>query len=265
MLMTTLLIFGSLAQAVSPLTQAQQTQIATAGDFNSRFDEAALYALMNNALRWQDGDETGAMIPDRKALYQSPAQSRGQLFLIEGKFAGGPRLIGNLTRLGPWDEKLQEWVIVTDRQKDEVAVVYLVDPPRPIDQPLPAGTPIRLVARFYKVLSDKDRLGKPIDYLIFVGKSARTVEQEGGSATSGVTPLMLVVMLLAIVWFLARRAVKVRPLSTRVQRQRHTPTSQGSQSRRETQGLSGDQESRVLSEDPVEALRLLEMQHDESS
>ncbi len=260
MLATLPLICCCLLQAIPPLTPDQRAQVRTASDWTSRFDEAALYPLMDNALRWQDGDEAGAMVPDRKALYQTPAQYRGQLFLIEGQFAGGARVINNLTRSGPWDEKLQQWVILTDRDRDEVAVVYLVDPPRPIDQPLPAGTRVRVVGRFYKVLRDTDRNGQPTDYLTFIAKSALVIsdaDQDGGLSSRG--PL-LVVGVLALLWFFMRRSVKVKPLSTRVRRvQDGSPNHAHGQDHPD----ADDGRPENLPDDPAAALSMLQDRHEE--
>ena len=195
------LIVGMLivaVQATVPLTQPQRVQLDSATDFSSRFDEAALYPLLQNALAWEAGNEAGAVVPDYAAILKAPADHRGTLFLIEGLFAGTPRggtlSVTPLSRGGAWDDRLQQWVVVVDPVKDDVAVVYLVDPP-----PAPsAGAEVRLVARFYKVLADQDRHGRPTDYLTFVGKSAAVQTSGTGRDTSwGVWPLLGAMLLLA--------------------------------------------------------------------
>lgn len=200
--------------AIAPLTGPQRTQLATATDHTAQIDEAALYPLLNNALTWEPGDEAGATIPDYNALRADPAAHRGALFLIEGDFAGGPQIkIGPLSRRGLWDDSLEQWVIVTDRAADEVAVVYLTDPP---PQPL-AGTPIRVVARFYKILDDFDRSNppKPTQYLTFIGRSVSdaTTTAASTSNTSTTAPVLLVFML-AGAWYLARKKLKATRLAT---------------------------------------------------
>lgn len=208
-----LLMLCPILAAVPPLTPEQQKQVESATDFDAGRDEAALYPLMTNALTWQDADAAGATIPDYPAILAQPADHRGKLFLIEGLFAGRPRRIENLTRPGPWDQKLQEWVIVTDNQHDQVAVVYLVDPPTPVDRPPTPGTPVRLLARFYKVLSDRDMNGNPTDFLVFVGQSATVMSTpQRRSSSWHTTPIFVAVLALAIVWLWLRTRLKPRPI-----------------------------------------------------
>ncbi len=243
-------------QAVVPLNQQQQTQVDSATDFSGRFDEGALYPLLHNALGWQDRDETGAVVPDYPSLFEQPALHRGQLFLIEGLFAGVPRdgslAVAGLTRAGPWDDKLQQWVVVVDQQRDEVAVVYLVDPP----PAPPAGTDIRLVARFYKVLSDTDRQGRPTDYLTFVGKNVvlGQITGRGGSAM-GFAPLVGALLLLAGGWYVLRRTVYARPL--------RRPIGAGRKAQGD-QAAPGDEGAGVpLPKNPADALSALNQMRDE--
>ena len=248
------------AWAVVPLTEAQRAQLSTATDFGPRFDEAALYPLLANAAQWTPGDEAGATIPDYAAILQTPADHRGELFLIEGDFAGRAQLIGPLTRSGPWDGKLQEWVLLTDRKADEVAVVYLIDPPTPVDQPPATGAKVRLPARFYKVLHDRDQDGNPTDYLIFVGRGADVITSgSGGSTSAGSKILLLVVILMALCWFTLRKVKRQTWPSSR-------RTAQSSMARQAPgDGNNGDQEpsgpDESLPEDPAKALDVLHDRH----
>ncbi len=248
-----LLMLCPILAAVPPLTPEQQKQVESATDFDAGRDEAALYPLMTNALAWQDADAAGATIPDYPAILAQPADHRGKLFLIEGLFAGRPRRIENLARPGPWDQKLQEWVVLTDKQHDQVAVVYLVDPPTPVDRPPAPGTPVRLLARFYKILSDRDMNGNPTDFLVFVGKSATVISppQRRGSSWH-TTPIVLAVLVLGIIWLWLRTRSKPRLIGP----QRFTQTED--RARRSAPHDTAEEEpTEDLPTDPAEALNVL--------
>lgn len=248
--------------AVIPLTDSQRAQLATAGDFNSRFDEGALYPLLHNAAQWKANDESGARVPDYAAILASPEKHRGELFLIEGLFAGGARTIAreSLTRSGPWDDQLQQWVLVTDQARDEVAAVYLVNPPRPPTDPPRVGVRVRTAARFYKVLRDQDTHGQPTDYLTFVGYGARITADDAPTGTrlgTVATPFLLVVISLAVGWYLLRRNLRTRPLLTRARRQR----SIGNQPTPDDYNQWHHEPGRPIADNPVEALEILEHGH----
>lgn len=254
----TLAYFCAVLAVVPALLPQQQTQLATATDFTDRFDEAALYPLLHNAVQWRAGDEAGAMVPDYGQLLASPQSGRGQLFLIEGQFNGQPRLISNLSRPGPWDGKLQQWVVLLSRDPKDVAVVYLVDPPRAVaDAPRP-GTPVRLVARFFKVLRDRNLDGQTTDFLIFVGKTATLSQGAAGSGPSAPTgrPILLAVVAAAGLWFIFRKMIRIQP--TRAQ-ERHKRLSKPA-SRRVVKESSVEA-SLPLPSDPAEALSVLEAEH----
>jgi len=221
----TALLSIALLAAVPPLDDTQQQIIASAQDDSLRLDEAAWYPLLRNAAQWQAGDEAGARIPDYDALLDTPADLRGELFLIEGRFAGRPRAIV-LARPGPWGERVTEWVIQTDPENDEVAVVYLVDQPigEGVKQPM-AGQQVRVAARFYKVWSQRDLNNQPQRFLTFVGHS---LTYEGLGPAPPITnnawqlALGLLVMIGAALFF-GRRMLslgKPRPLPSRVLRER---------------------------------------------
>lgn len=241
-------------QAVIPLTEMQRAQIDSATDFTARFDEGALYPLLKNALQWQGTDEAGAIIPDYAAICQSPQEHRGKLFLIEGLFAGRSLPV-KLSRAGPWDDQLQQWVVVVDSEKDEVAVVYLVSPP-----PVPrAGVPVRMAARFYKVWADKDRHGQPTNYLTFVGRQAVVKGSRGATGPGwGGQPLIGALVLLAGGWYFLRRTMRAK-LSPHQQRRRELKRSS------QIDIDETDTAVTALSQDPAEALGMLEQLHKEES
>jgi len=196
-----LVVLGAAVSSLTPLTDAQRAQLDTAEDFTQRFDTAALYPLLHNAAQWTPGDEAGAAVPDYGQIQADPKRHRGEAFLIEGLFAGVPEgetlRIRSLSRPGPWDGKLEQWVVVVDpdSEADEVAVVYLTDPP-----PHPReGTRVRMPARFYKVLDDFDRspTPRPTQYLTFVGRGAEVLGSSlhilggGGAVVRGAaTPVL---------------------------------------------------------------------------
>lgn len=250
-----LTILVAVIQGVPPLTDADRVQLDTAADFKPGIDEAALYPLLQNAAQWSASDQAGAMVPDYSAIFKSPADHRGQLFLIEGVFAGIPRAgslkITRLTRPGPWDDRIEQWVIVTDQQQDQVAVVYLVDPP-----PAPrTGAKIRLAARFFKALSDTDQAGRPTDYLTFVGKTAVVQQPPPESGTTpGASLVVILLIFLVAAWVFLRRTIANKPLKTTRRREnaKRTPTEPGDEP------VDND-----LPEDPVEALSVLNERHKE--
>ena len=203
--------------ALPPLSDSQRAQLDSANDSSPANDEAALYPLLENALAWTPGDESGAAVPDYAALLAEPAAYRGDLFLIEGEFAGRPRRIP-LARSGQWGSGVTEWVVRVREDPDEVAVVYFVDPDGELEAPL-RGTPIRTVARFYKVWSDRDLANEPTPFLIFVGRTPTVVAVESSVQGPGMGGWVLTLIALAAGFYILRRYVvglrQPRPLATR--------------------------------------------------
>jgi len=199
----------TLLLVVPPLTEAQR-ELAQQTTDRAGFDEAGLYALLSNVMTWEAGDEAGARVPDYAALYADPAAHRGEVFLLEGDYAGRSRRVG-LANPGDYGEQVTEWVLVTDRARDAVAVVFFVDPDGALREPR-LGHGVRAAARFYKVWSDRDAHGTPTDYLLFVAKSPTPARAAGGAAGSGQTsPAVLLALVLAAalgVFVLRRRIVK---------------------------------------------------------
>lgn len=190
------------AAAIPPLTDAQQQQLASAQD-GVHPDEGALYALLQNVMTWGAGDGSQAALPNYDALLAEPAAHRGEVFEVEGEFAGRSRRFW-LSRRGPWGAALTEWVVRVRREPEQVAVVLLIDP----DDSLPSprlGQRVRIAARFYKVWGDRDLEGRPTAFLTFVARSAQVEPSRRSDA--GVTPTGAVlagVLMLAVVWLLLR-------------------------------------------------------------
>lgn len=172
-----------------PLDASQRARIAEAADESQSIDEAAFYALLENARSWTDvagqsidSGEEPLIVPNYGKLRQSPQESRGGLFQIEGRFIKKLPVEG--LKRGGWESVEAVVIQVGDLNKslgdltaDDMILVYLLSPPATTDPVLNArnlpeqtGSPIRLAARFYKVLSDRNRQGKTTQYLAFVGQ-----------------------------------------------------------------------------------------------
>lgn len=158
--------------AIPPLSPEQRGQLQTAADGRATIDEGALYPLLYNAQQWGPNEELGARVPDFDRIEQSPAEARGELFLVEGvlaKWDAPPRWF---SRGGSWDGRMQRWIVAVGPRRDRYVVVYLVAPGEGVDR-LRRGQGVRLAARFYKVWFDVDAGDKARTYLAFVGRDAR--------------------------------------------------------------------------------------------
>ena len=230
--------------AVPPLSDAQRETLATAIDDGLQLDEAALYPLLENALLWDGLDESGARVPDYDALLSRPAEARGDLFLIEGRFAGRTRRFG-LVRSGVWGEALTEWVLVLREDPEEVAVVYFVDSGGTLEAPA-IGAGVRVVGRFYKVWADRDQDGNPARYLTFVARSPKVLGNPVPEAGPSMLPMLLLVAVLGVVYILVRRMGKPDRHGPHTRRSRHRPPDD------------------VILSDPAEALQRMAERHDPS-
>jgi len=263
------ILFVTLLQgAVPPLTQQQQTQLDTAQDYTASWDEGPLYPLMQNALQWETLDEAGAMIPDYEAVKAQPDEYRGRLFVIEGQLGGPPEQITKpMARPGPWDNRIQRWSVLIRTDPDEVAVVYLVNPPS-IEKTPRASIRVRLLCRFYKVWRFKDLNDQPTDYLVFVGKTTREAapNQMQRKYQSQELPLVKMLVLLfvaaaALVYIFRRgMGISVQPKPLRGQLARREAVAQ-----RETNPQEDTDEPTDLPEDPVDALDELASRHKQES
>lgn len=240
--------------AVPPLTQGEQSQLEAASDY-ALLDEAALYPLLNNAMAWEMGDESGAAIPHYAPIRQMPANHRGLLYLIEGKLARR-RSMGQLARPGPWDGKLEQWVVRWGKTADEVAVVYLVDPP----QTVRPNRNVRLVARFYKIWQHSDTQGEPSNFLTFVGRSTSMIRRDNGGQSISTSVLFVIVLaLLAGYFFLRSKVLRRGTISSR-----HLSITRRRQHSEERRGESEEEESNdLLPEDPGDALAELERRREQ--
>jgi len=190
-----------------PLTDSQQTRLETADDGSMTVDEAAFYALLENASEWTTG-EAGATIPDYSQVRENPEPWRGKLCLIEGVLLSQlPEL--DLSREG--HENTRGLVIQIDSfnksRRDlapsDMLIAYLTHPPQlsapriQLDPNMLAetGSKIRFVARFYKILTEKNTRGEDRQYLTFVGKDAELEVRDTGPGTFTV-PLILAALII---------------------------------------------------------------------
>ncbi|MEM1108030.1 MAG: hypothetical protein AAGH99_04985 [Planctomycetota bacterium] len=258
-----------LIPGVPDLTEAQRIQLATAED-GYLPDEPAWTGLLINVASWppdEVGDVfvPGAAVPDYGKLLAEPGAYRGDLFVVEGRFAGRSREL-RTQRPGPWGEYLTEWGVVVSAEAagtaDEVvAVLYLVDPEGRLETPR-EGQAVRGLTRFYKLWTDTDAEGNERTYPVFVGRSAGVVGDAATSGTSGPTSLifggvvamagLLVVVLVAKARAGSREGRRERALK-RLRRQAA-----------EEDGHDRDDafDSEDLPDDPAEALEQLERQRD---
>lgn len=265
-LVLAMMIAGS-APVIPPLTPPQREQLAHGTqDDSPNFDESGLYPLLSNALAWHDGDERWAVVPDYDAMLKSPAQYRGQLMLIEGRFAGVPSgrqslTVHGLTRPGPWDGKLEQWPILVRTDPDLVVLAYLVNPP-----PLPTtGRQVRLAARFYKVWNHPDQNNEMTNYLTFVGHGTQVPAASANAAQEQPSMAMLLLVVIVILagalvlvikrW--GRLTLAPRPLPSRVQR------SQSDDFEELAPGVYDDEPGAPLPEAPADALGVLSHAHEE--
>jgi hypothetical protein len=255
---------GQAQEAGTPLpalTDEQRTQLATADDHRPP-DEPALYPLLVNVASWDaaavremaasgeiPGLAPGSLPPDYEKLLDEPDAFRGELFLVEGRYAGRQRR-QRLLRGGPWGPAVTEWGVVVDAQRgggaERVAVVYLVDPTPSGDAPR-EGAFVRVVGRFYKVWEDRDAAGGVTRYPVFVGVSPAVPQwraDEGAWTT----------VIVAAVFVLAGGMVVLRWWTRRRGRPRRRVRAGAADS------FEGDDEE--LPGDPAEALEQLEARRD---
>ena len=255
------------AMGAPALTEGQQARLEDVTDRSLAWEEAGLYALLENVAGWERGDERGARVPDYEQLLADPAAARGETFLIEGRFAGHSEELGfapqvPLSRPGPWGEALTQWGVVIDDQTKQAVVVYLVDPENQLPQPR-RGQQVRVPARFYKVLRGQALDDQPMDFLTFVGRGPTVVEQaQAGQEDEGMGSAVLAVLLLAaagalglLIWRLNRgQGLSLNP--------RPLPTQQRRREEAEAVRLLNQQpgEDR-LPQDPADALDALASRH----
>jgi hypothetical protein len=254
----------TLAQGLPSLSESQQTRLASATDGATVLDEAAMFPLLENAGQWQAGDEADVKgTADIAALRNDPSGNRGNAFVIRGRLASGPLLVGRLSRPGPWEGKLQQWFIKTGPANSDIAVVYLTDPPSQRDRPR-VGEPVQAVARFYKIWQQPRREdGEPALFVTFVGRTVvfdptGVVESEPISQQTLLKWGVSVGLAgMALVWTIARW--RARQIVTESARHRDVHVDETLAADRK----GDDTSSPPLPSDPAEALDAMQRRNDE--
>ena len=206
------------------LSESELAQLNTVGDGSSLYDEAALYPLLGDALSSELPDvvdHARVLSPgDYASFLAKPQSHRGELVLIEGRYAGRSRQLP-LCRPDPnrWGEALTEWVVLIDPADNyQVVVVLLIDPDRSIPTPV-TGQVVRIPARFYKLWGDKDLTGTWRQFITFVGRHVKLVRpdhaQPSGSEIS-LGRLLTVITILALIFFILRIYTVRRRRNSRV-------------------------------------------------
>jgi hypothetical protein len=238
-ILAAVLVFG----AVSPLSESQKTRVETAKDLSPSLDEAAFYALLENAADWP-GSEGGAeaLIPGYGQLANLPAENRGKLCLVEGRIY--QVVTPNLSRSG-WSGVRGITIRINEAQDPPTAkdfvIVYLTDPPNfkwrneREQTPLEYGERVRVLARFYKPATftsrgGDDRAAKPATdktYLTFVGKSVTSitplvvVDYEGAGSTRNIGIAAIIVLVAAYLFFRFSRLRATQSAAPRVSKMEH--------------------------------------------
>ena len=253
---------------VPSLTEAQYVQLATADDTRPP-DEPAWYGLLANVASWPtpDADSTEAAgpvalsketsgdgaVPDYTALLDEPAAHRGELKVVEGRFAGRQRRL-RVLRDGPWGQALTEWGVVVDPAagggRERVAVVYLVDPNGRQATPR-ENQRVQVLTRFYKLWQDVDADGQATTYPVFVGRYAALIEPEAAARRGMFRDLLVAAIVVLMVSLLGVRWWARRLGATRRRRREAWQRSPMADE------MDADDEV-VLPSDPAEALAALD-------
>lgn len=221
---TALLAMMTLLATIPPLDESQRARLESAADRSSTVDEAAFYALLENARDWPEGREAGARVPDYQQMREDPDAWRGELVLIEGR-------LQSLFPERRWSrsgwEAVRALVLRVDDEPNDVeptfedlVIVHLVNPPEltPTQHSgvfLEHNYPVRLVARFHKIVHyDRPRAegAGEAPYLSFVGNGVSWMGQPEDNDRGMMLAMALLGGLLIALLFLLWR---IRAFSTR--------------------------------------------------
>ncbi len=262
---------------IAPLTESQRIRLETATDHRSTVHEAAFYALLENAADWgrTRATDEDVLMANMDTVLAEPDRYRGRLCVIEGTLAAVRPVDTTFDRwqdIRVWFIRLPDGSPDPDKLYTNTLVpVYLTDP-------LPLrlfetdsgqstlsrsdyGRPVRVVARFLKVLEDEP-IGDPTQtrrYPVFVGKRAHWAEPAKRAGPG--LPVFIPLVLMVIVVYVVLRIVLARRSGegfSRVDLQRRL--------RSQRLRLAGEDEPEEpepdvdLPEDPAEALGTLDRQ-----
>ena len=255
---------GAEASRVQPppwpvLTADERTQVETATD-GTRPDGPALYPLLLHMRGW-DRATTAAVVAaggesDRRQVLTQPGLHRGQVVVLDGRFAGRERGL-RLLRPGPWGREVTEWGLVGDPPAGrgrgatgvpgadaERAVSVVLFPVGPGELERPRGRQrVRVAARFLKLWEDVDAEGVARTYPVFVAAPHWVPVEGDGGANGAVRWMVPVVLGLVLGWGVLRRVLGGRRRAGLAGRVRG--------------GGDAVDEAEGLPEDPAEALGVL--------
>ena len=258
------------ASAAPALSDTQRQNLDdTATDHDANLDQGpAMYELLDSAADWEADDfagERGAATPpvaDYAYLLANPAEVRGDLFLIEGRFIEQLRYPtderdgrSHLARVR-WGDQLTAWGIKVGEGDDDVVMVYFVDPDNTIVSPK-RGEQVRVAARFYKVWEVPDRDGRPFQFLTFVGGAREVVAgNSAGPGSPGWGKVVLTLVVVAAGGFYGMRLFLVK--KSKAQRARFESMREA---RHRDRGDAEEDDEEIdpdLPDDPAEALAYLQ-------
>lgn len=199
-MLTSLALIFSLAAGIPPLDATQRVKLETTDQGSATVDEAAFYALVENARDWPapgtvtTGDET-VVLPDLAKIMAEPAAWQGRLVMLEGTLeAVMPEHKWSRSGFGDVEG-------LNLRVEGQPVILYLTDPPvlqrgglkgREVAQ---KGAAVKVVARFFKLVEQGSEGGEVKLYPVFVGRQVLSMEQ-ADAAPSG--PLMGIMLPLGV-------------------------------------------------------------------
>jgi len=218
------LVLIALPAALPPLSPTQRTILEDTDDRASTIDAAGLYALLDNAEHWPAeprAAEPGSRLIDLSMLRDAPDAHRGERWLIEGTLESIADAAlytpdRRLTREA-W-RNLQAWHV--RGANDEIYIVCLADPPAVAIQstvgehrvPADVNRQVRVVGRFYKLITVANQAGQPRRYPVFIGRSARFTGEAVAETSGGANPLLgpglMLIALIVAAYLLIRFSLK---------------------------------------------------------
>lgn len=259
--------------ALPPLNDQQQQMFTEAPQLTTQFDQAALYALLQNAQSWSTdpaANEAGARLPDYSDIRVKPDKWQGEPCLVEGTLVSRVHL-GTLSRTGYGN--VESWAIRTPPasgsggDQGSIVIAFLTNPPAVSwkaaigNNELPAkrGMAVRIVARFYTIYRTNDTKGRPLEYPIFVGRTA-TFPHASPMVDVAFRPLLLVTLIFVMI------VAYVIVIIVRIKRGRMDRSRRMEEKlqRQATIDEEVDEDRRYdLPEDPAAAMDTLDKEHDQ--
>ncbi len=262
-------------QTIPPLDQSQLTRLETTHQGSRTVDEAAFYALLENAAKWPTGatpddvaddDVVLATAAKIEQIVLNPAERQGQLVLIEGTLEG-VMPPAKLARSG-WEQI--EGLLIRPAGGKPV-IVYVTNPP-PLTRDEPGsqyvtqyGSKVKVLARFFKVVQDRNRKGETTLYPVFVGNSVADFQADTTSTPPGLGIIPLAALGIAgcifLLYYRVRRMGRTAGgghLTLEEYKQRKLQRAQAAEAPEEE--ATDDEPAVELPKDPADALDALKHQ-----